>query len=30
VIRRLASQGNLPPGFHAEIPASPRIPAAVA
>jgi phosphatidylinositol alpha-mannosyltransferase len=25
VIRRLAAQGQLPPGFHAEIPASPRI-----
>jgi phosphatidyl-myo-inositol alpha-mannosyltransferase len=25
VIRRLASQGQLPPGFHAEIPPSPRI-----
>ena len=25
VIRRLAAQNQLPPGFHAEIPASPRI-----
>jgi hypothetical protein len=24
VIRRLAAQGQLPPGFHAEVPASPR------
>jgi phosphatidylinositol alpha-mannosyltransferase len=30
VIRRLASQGQLPPGFHAAIPPSPRVPAAVA
>lgn len=27
VIRRLAAQGQLPPGFHAEIPPSPRPPA---
>jgi hypothetical protein len=25
VIRRLAAQNQLPPGFHSEIPASPRI-----
>ena len=30
VIRRLAAQGQLPSGFHAEIPPSPRAPAAVA
>ncbi len=30
VIRRLAAQGNLPAGFHAEVPPSPRIPLAVA
>ena len=30
VIRRLAAQGQLPPGFRAEIPPSPRTPAAVA
>jgi hypothetical protein len=30
VIRRLAGQGQLPSGFHAAIPPSPRIPAAVA
>ena len=29
VIRRLAAQGQLPPGFHAEIPPSPRIPTLV-
>jgi phosphatidyl-myo-inositol alpha-mannosyltransferase len=29
VIRRLAAQGQLPPGFHAEVPASPRALAAV-
>ena len=26
VIRRLAARGELPPGFHAAIPASPRLP----
>jgi phosphatidylinositol alpha-mannosyltransferase len=30
VIRRLAAQGRLPEGFHAEIPVSPRLPAIVA
>ena len=30
VIRRLAAQGRLPEGFHAEIPPSPRLPAIVA
>jgi len=30
VIRRLAAQGKLPAGFHAEVPPSPRAPAAVA
>jgi phosphatidylinositol alpha-mannosyltransferase len=30
VIRRLAAQGQLPSGFHAAIPPSPRIPAAIA
>ncbi len=30
VIRRLAAQGQLPSGFHADIPPSPRLPAAVA
>jgi phosphatidylinositol alpha-mannosyltransferase len=30
VIRRLAAQGRLPEDFHAEIPASPRLPAIVA
>jgi phosphatidyl-myo-inositol alpha-mannosyltransferase len=30
VIRRLAAQGNLPAGFHAEVPPSPRLPAIVA
>ena len=29
VIRRLAAQGQLPSGFHAQIPPSPRIPAAI-
>ncbi len=30
VIRRLAAQGKLPAGFHADVPPSPRIPLAVA
>jgi phosphatidylinositol alpha-mannosyltransferase len=30
VIRRLAAQGQLPAGFHADIPPSPRVPAAIA
>ena len=29
VIRRLAAQGQLPPGFHASVPPSPRVPIAV-
>ena len=29
VIRRLAAQGQLPEGFHADIPPSPRVPAAL-
>jgi hypothetical protein len=28
VIRRLATQGQLPSGFHADVPPSPRVPAA--
>ena len=30
VIRRLAAHGPLPPGFHAEVPPSPRAPAPIA